>query len=152
MNLKTILCAAVVLGAAATSAFASDQGSTAKAVIEQRLNELETYWNGEDAAGLVADLYAEDIVIAGEELPKPAIGREAVKDLVIHLIDAFPKAEVTVERMASESDEQIGTWVLWTLPGADASASATTVRSLFLWTKEGEKWVIKADMYSFGGY
>ncbi|MEY9534632.1 hypothetical protein [Sinorhizobium fredii] len=148
---RSMACAIALLSMVPPPAHACDAPGARRA-IEARLAELEGYWNGNKPAELVDALYDKDVVILGEQLPKPAVGRDQAKPLVGELIEAFPSAEITLERIASESSDQMGTWVLWTLAGKEAGQAPTKVRSLFIWSKVGEDWLIRADMYSFGGY
>ncbi|QFI69737.1 nuclear transport factor 2 family protein [Sinorhizobium alkalisoli] len=150
MSYRKTIAIAFLIGCFGASVEAAE--TTAESIMGERLQALERYWNAGDATGLVDNLYAQDILIAGEELTDPADGRAEAKPLVQSLITAFPEAHLAIERIIPSENGPIGTWVLWTLPSKDKPSAPTTVRSLFLWTKENGAWVIKADMYSFGKY
>ncbi|OHV78630.1 nuclear transport factor 2 family protein [Ensifer sp. LCM 4579] len=150
MSFRKTIAIAFLIGCFGASVEAAEP--TAESIIGERLQALERYWNAGDAMGLVDNLYAQDILIAGEELADPAEGRAEAKPLVQSLIAAFPETHLAIERIIPSENGPIGAWVLWTLPSKDKSSAPTTVRSLFLWTKEEGAWVIKADMYSFGKY
>lgn len=137
---------------AASALFATTAAAGTLDDLNGTLNSLAADWNTGSANAVAVDYYTEDAMIAGEQMPTPARGTAEIEPLVAYLISEFPKAELAVDSIIAESDEQVSTWVLWTLPGNDASAPPATVRSLFVWVRTDEGWKVKADMYSFGAY
>lgn len=124
----------------------------ARAEIEARIDAMEKLWASGDAAGLVEQLYTDDIVIAGEGMPGPIEGKPQAEQLVAELIKGSKTAEVELKRFKQLGPEAASTWVVWRLPPPEGQATPVLVRSLFVWEKQGGEWRISGDMYSIGPF
>lgn len=124
----------------------------ARAEIEARIDVLERLWAAGDAKGLVEQLYTDDIVIAGEGMPGPVVGKQQAEQLVAELIKGSKTAEVELKRFKQLGPEAASTWVVWRLPPPEGQADPVLIRSLFVWQKQGGEWRMSDDMYSVGSF
>jgi uncharacterized protein (TIGR02246 family) len=143
---------ALLLGSAALAAPTSAMATDARAQIERRLEDLERLWAAADAKALTEQLYTDGIVIAGEGMPGPVEGKQQAEQLVAELIKGSRTAEVELKRFNQLGPEAASTWVVWRLPAPEGQADPVSVRSLFVWEKQGGEWRISADMYSVGSF
>lgn len=148
-----VAASAATLACLGTAAAPPSLGAeAAQAEIEARIDLLEQLWAAGDAPGLVEQLYTDDIVVAGEGMPAPAVGKQQARELVAELIKGSKTAEVELKRFKPLGPEAASTWVVWHLPPPEGRSAPMLVRSLFVWEKQGGTWRISGDMYSLGPF
>lgn len=114
-----------------------------------RLDKIETSWRAQDADA-VASIYSKDAIVTGQDSPDTAKGRAEVSAKVKELMAGAKSTKISIYDTQILSDRSALTWVTWDVEPRDSKEKPFSTKSLFVWKKVGNQWLIVADMYAFG--
>lgn len=114
-----------------------------------RLDKIETSWKAQDADA-VASVYSKDAIVTGQDNPDAAKGRAAVSQKVKELMAGAKSTKISIYDAQILSDRSALTWVTWNVVPKDSKEKPFSTKSLFVWKKVGNEWLIVADMYALG--
>ncbi|SAK74546.1 hypothetical protein AWB79_04371 [Caballeronia hypogeia] len=139
---------AALFSALALSTASAFAGSS-QADFRPRLDKIETSWKAQDADA-VASVYSKDAIVTGQDSPDAAKGRAAVSAKVKELMAGARSTKISIYDTQVLSDRSALTWVTWDVEPKDSQEKPFSTKSLFVWKKVGNEWLIVADMYALG--
>ena len=148
--------AAVVVAAAAgtTPAAADAELAAFKKAIRQLYDLKEHAWAAGDAETIVTRFYAPDAISIGEGDPGTMVGREQFRETYRKYVKDV--TSVRIESVRTVVNGNAG-WD-WTnfratvRPEKAKEYPPPLVRVLFLWSREGGRWICKGDVFVNGGF
>ena len=144
--------AAAVAGA--TPAAADAELAAFKKAIRQLYDLKEQAWAAGDAETIVTRFYAPDAISVGEGDPGTMVGREQFRETYRKYVKDV--TSVRIESVRTVVNGNAG-WD-WTnfratiRPEKAKEYPPPLVRVLFLWSREGGRWICKGDVFVNGGF
>ena len=93
-------------------------------------------------------MYASEVIIVGEGLDQPVVGKEAALRLIADLIQSGAMGERTIE-IASVGGDDRTAYSFMRFRGRGTSAGSDA-RALYVWRRVPDGWRVVADMYQSG--
>lgn len=120
--------------------------------LNDAIETLQTLCRNGDAQALYEEMFADDAAVSGEGTTSITVGCELVAALT-EMLQVTPYLSIRAVRTTELGDGSAVTWLEWTSPPAGGEPGETIkFRSLTVWRKRGEAWVIAADMYALGAF
>jgi uncharacterized protein (TIGR02246 family) len=138
----------------ATTSSASAELTAFKKAIRELYDLKERAWAAGDAETIVTRFYAPDAVSIGEGDPSTMVGREQFRETYRKYVKDV--TAVRIESVRTVVNGNAG-WD-WTnfyatvRPEKAKEYPPPLVRVLFLWSKEGGRWICKGDVFVNGGF
>jgi uncharacterized protein (TIGR02246 family) len=148
------LVSATVAGATLAPAGANADLTAFKKAIRQLYDLKERAWAAGDAETIVTRFYAPDAISIGEGDPGTMVGREQFRETYRKYVKDV--TSVRIESVRTVVNGNAG-WD-WTnfyatvRPEKAKEYPPPLVRVLFLWSREGGRWVCKGDVFVNGGF
>lgn len=120
--------------------------------LEQAIERLQTLCRQGDARLLQQEMFARDASVSGEGASGITVGSDLLPALA-EMLKITPQLSIRSVRTMELAEGAAITWLEWTSPPADGAAGEEiALRSLTAWRRQGDSWVIAADMYGMGDF
>jgi uncharacterized protein (TIGR02246 family) len=118
--------------------------------VSAALAKVEQLWHAGDVDG-VANYYARDVVLTGENVPVVVRGRDNVREVVRQLTAQHPKARFEIKIGRALGPAAAETWVRVSGP-APPGGPALLLRVLLTWIYEDGLWRMSSESFSGGDF
>lgn len=117
--------------------------------VAQAVQQLQASCQAQDVEGALK-VFASGATVSGEGAPGIVQGQGGLRAALSHMLELTPSLTIKIHRQQEVSADSAITWLHWTSPGPDGEVIA--FRSLTVWRREGQNWLIAADFYGMGQF
>lgn len=113
-----------------------------------RVDAFSKAWPMHDAKSIASEFFSLESWVVGEGMPSTARDEISILTAIEQMFSIAPLIRIEVVK-TREYPNALSSWLNWHIVDSDGNI-ASTMRSLTVWEKIGDRLVIVADSYSAG--